>query len=230
MSEMIRAEGLTKTYRSGKAKLEVLKGIDLTIEKGELVAIHGPSGVGKSTLLHILGTLDRPTTGTVKYVDTNLNSLSDKMLARLRNQRIGFIFQFYHLLPEFTALENVLLPAMVNGQRRKEARERAHELVAAVGLSERETHKPDELSGGEQQRVAIARALMNNPEVVFGDEPTGNLDEKTSHEIYKLISHLNKEYGTTFVIVTHEPSLVSAASRTIRMMDGRIENVSHNYL
>ncbi|MBI5116376.1 ABC transporter ATP-binding protein [Candidatus Poribacteria bacterium] len=228
MSELIRAEGLTKTYRSGKAKLEVLKGIDITIEKGELAAIHGPSGVGKSTLLHILGTLDRPTSGTVKYGNTDLNSLNDKTLARLRNQRIGFIFQFYHLLPEFTALENVLLPAMVNGRRLKEARERAHQLVASVGLSERETHKPDELSGGEQQRVAIARALMNNPEVVFGDEPTGNLDEKTSLEIYRLISRLNEEYGTTFVIVTHESSLASAASRTIRMMDGRIENVSHN--
>ncbi|MBI4831238.1 MAG: ABC transporter ATP-binding protein [Candidatus Lindowbacteria bacterium] len=223
MSELIKAEGLRKGYRSGKAQLEVLKGIDFAIAKGELVAIHGPSGVGKSTLLHILGTLDRPTSGTVKYGETDLNSLTDKMLARLRNQRIGFIFQFYHLLPEFSALENVLLPSMVNGHGIAEAKERARRLLAAVGLSEREHHKPDELSGGEQQRVAIARALINDPEVVFADEPTGNLDEKTSREIYKIISRLNREYGTTFVIVTHESSLASAANRSIRMMDGKIQ-------
>jgi lipoprotein-releasing system ATP-binding protein len=223
MSELIRAEGLTKVYRSGKAKLEVLRDINLTIEKGEFVAIHGPSGVGKSTLLHILGTLDRPTSGTVKYGDVNLNSLNEKTLARLRNQRIGFIFQFYHLLPEFTAIENVLLPALVDGHRLKDAKERARRLLAAVGLSERESHKPDELSGGEQQRVAAARALINNPEVVFADEPTGNLDEKTGREIYKLMNNLNKEYGTTFVVVTHELSLAGAADRSIHMMYGKIE-------
>lgn len=223
MNELIRAEGLTKEYRSGGARLEVLKGIDLTIKRGEQVAIHGPSGVGKSTLLHILGTLDRPTSGKLSYGDMSINGLSEKALARLRNERIGFIFQFYHLLPEFTALENVLLPAMVNGKRMKEARDRARRLLHSVGLSERETHKPDALSGGEQQRVAIARALMNAPEVVFADEPTGNLDEKTSGEMYELIQHLNEEYGTTFVIVTHESSLARAANRSLHMVDGRIE-------
>lgn len=223
MSELIRAEGITKTYRSGKNILEVLKGIDLAITQGEMVAIHGPSGVGKSTLLHILGTLDRPTSGTLRYGDVAVTGLSDRMLARLRNKRIGFIFQFYHLLPEFTARENVLLPAMVNGQRLKDAHERARQLLASVGLTEREVHRPDALSGGEQQRVAIARALINNPDVVFADEPTGNLDEKTSHEVYELMRRLNEEYGTTFVIVTHESSLARAASRSLRMMDGRIE-------
>jgi lipoprotein-releasing system ATP-binding protein len=210
-------------YRSGGAELEVLKGIDLTIERGEQVAIHGTSGVGKSTLLHILGTLDRPTSGTLSYGNISINGLGERALARLRNERIGFIFQFYHLLPEFTALENVLLPAMVNGQRLKDARGRARRLLDSVGLSERETHKPDALSGGEQQRVAIARALMNSPEVVFADEPTGNLDEKTSGEMYELIRHLNEKYETTFVIVTHEPSLARAANRSLHMVDGRIE-------
>jgi lipoprotein-releasing system ATP-binding protein len=223
MSEIISAEGLTKVYRSGRTQLEVLKGIDLTIKKGELVTIHGHSGVGKSTLLHILGTLDRPTSGTLRYGDTRINGLSEKVLAKLRNKHIGFIFQFYHLLPEFTALENVFLPAMVNGNRLKDARERAHRLLTEVGLKERETHKPDALSGGEQQRVAIARALINEPDVVFADEPTGNLDEKTSLGIYELIKNLNKELDTTFVIVTHEQSLARATSRSLRLVDGRIE-------
>lgn len=223
MSELLRAEGLRKTYPTGSLDLEVLKGIDLTIESSEMVAIHGPSGVGKSTLLHILGTLDRPTSGRFTYGEIDVQSLREKELARLRNKHIGFIFQFYHLLPEFTALENVLLPAMVKGEKTLDARKRAKELLASVGLSDRETHKPDALSGGEQQRVAIARALMNQPEVVFADEPTGNLDEKNSLEIYKIIKALNEERGTTFVIVTHESSLATIANRTLRMTDGRIE-------
>lgn len=223
MSERIRAEGLTKAYGAGSVKLEVLKGIDLTIEPGEVVAIHGPSGAGKSTLLHILGTLDRPTSGAVRYGNLSISDLSEKVLAGLRNERIGFIFQFYHLLPEFTALENVVLPAMVSGKRLKDARQRARRLLASVGLSDRESHKPDALSGGEQQRVAVARALTNEPEVVFADEPTGNLDGQNSNEIYKLIRRLNEEYGTTFVIVTHEPSFARAAGRSLRMVDGRIE-------
>ncbi len=223
MNDLIRAEGLTKVFRSGATQLEVLKGIDLAIEAGEMVAIHGPSGVGKSTLLHILGTLDRPTGGKVTYGDLDIGRLGDRQIARLRNERIGFIFQFYHLLPEFTALENVLLPAMLNGRQLKDARERSRRLLESVGLGGRETHKPDALSGGEQQRVAIARALVNNPEVVFADEPTGNLDEKTSGEIYKLIKQLNSEYGTTFVIVTHEQALAQGAGRSIKMVDGRIE-------
>ena len=223
MSEPIIAQDLTKVYRVGKVKLEVLKGISLTIEPGEMVAIHGPSGAGKSTLLHILGTLDRPTGGTLKYGDLKIDGLSEKRLAGLRNKRIGFIFQFYHLLPEFTAVENVLLPAMVSGKKPKEARPRARRLLASVGLGERENHKPDALSGGEQQRVAIARALINKPEAVFADEPTGNLDAKNSREIYDLIGRLNEEYGTTFVIVTHEPSLADAALRSLHMADGRIE-------
>lgn len=223
MSERITAEGLTKTYALGNVELEVLKGIDFDIRPGEVVTIHGPSGAGKSTLLHILGTLDRPTSGTVSYGETSVSGLSDKELAGLRNERIGFIFQFYHLLPEFTALENVVLPAMVSGKRLKDARRNARRLLALVGLGDREAHKPDALSGGEQQRVAIARALTNEPEVVFADEPTGNLDENNSREIYRLISRLNEEYGTTFVIVTHEPSLANTADRSLRMVDGRIE-------
>jgi len=223
MSELIRAECLTKEYGCGSTRLEVLKGIDCTINKGEVLTIHGPSGVGKSTLLHILGTLDSPTAGSVRYGDVTVGSLNERMLARLRNQRIGFIFQFYHLLPEFSALENVLLPAMVNGQSPKTARQRARELLSSVGLGERETHKPEALSGGEQQRVAIARALVNRPEVVFADEPTGNLDRETSIEIHNLIGHLNKRYGTTFVVVTHEASLSFGAHRSLHMMDGRLE-------
>jgi lipoprotein-releasing system ATP-binding protein len=223
MSERITARGLTKTYAVGNTKLDVLKGVDIAIEPGEVVAIHGPSGAGKSTLLHILGTLDRPTSGTISYGDLSVNSLSDRALSGLRNERIGFIFQFYHLLPEFTALENVVLPAMVSGKRIKEARQRARRLLASVGLGEREAHKPDELSGGEQQRVAIARALTNEPEIVFADEPTGNLDESNSREIYSLMSRLNEEYRTTFLIVTHEPSLAGLAGRSLHMADGRIE-------
>jgi lipoprotein-releasing system ATP-binding protein len=222
MSERIGAEGLTKAYGAGGTKLEVLKGIDLTIEPGEVVAIHGPSGAGKSTLLHILGTLDRPTSGTVRYGDLNIADLGEKRLAGLRNKRIGFIFQFYHLLPEFTAIENVILPAMVNGSKFKGADQRAHSLLAAVGLSDRATHRPDALSGGEQQRVAIARAFINDPEVIFADEPTGNLDERNSREVFDLMKDLNRQYGTTFVIVTHEPELAEAAGRSLRMADGRI--------
>ncbi len=224
MSERIRAEGLTKTYGVGDVELKVLKGIDLTIERGEMVVIHGPSGAGKSTLLHILGTLDRPTSGTISYGDLSVESLGEKTLAGLRNERIGFIFQFYHLLPEFTAIENVALPSMVRGTRLDEGRRRARKLLESVGLKDREKHKPDELSGGEQQRVAIARALINEPDVVFADEPTGNLDEQNSVEIYNLMTRLNEEHGTTFVIVTHEPSLANAAGRSFRMVDGRIEN------
>ena len=224
MSERITATGLTKSYGVGAVKLEVLKGIDLTIEPGEVVAIHGPSGAGKSTLLHILGTLDRPTSGTVSYGELGVESLGEKTLAGLRNERIGFIFQFYHLLPEFTALENVFLPYMVRGKRLDEGRQRARKLIESVGLKDREKHRPDALSGGEQQRVAIARAFINEPEVVFADEPTGNLDEQNSIEIYNLMARLNEEHGTTFVIVTHEPALASAAGRTLRMVDGRIEN------
>jgi lipoprotein-releasing system ATP-binding protein len=222
MSERIRAEGLTKAYGTGGVKLEVLKGIDLTIEPGEVVAIHGPSGAGKSTLLHILGTLDRPTSGTIRYGDLNVDGLGEKRLAGLRNERIGFIFQFYHLLPEFTAIENVILPAMVNGTKFAGADQRARRLLASVGLSDREKHKPDALSGGEQQRVAIARAFINDPEVIFADEPTGNLDERNSLDVFDLMKGLNEEYGTTFVIVTHESSLAKSAGRSLRMADGRI--------
>ena len=226
MSESIKAEGVRKVYGAGSVNLEVLKGIDLTIEPGQMVAIYGPSGAGKSTLLHILGTLDRPTSGTVRHGDMCVSDLSEARLATLRNERIGFIFQFYHLLPEFTALENVVLPAMVKGEPIKDSRERAAMLLASVGLEERQHHKPDALSGGEQQRVAIARALINGPDVVFADEPTGNLDEQNSLEIYKLIKRLNEEYSTTFVIVTHESSFARIAGRSIGMVDGLITEES----
>jgi lipoprotein-releasing system ATP-binding protein len=218
--------GLHKSYLSGETQVHVLKGIDLAISRGEILSIVGPSGVGKSTLLHLMGALDRPDSGSVLLEGQDLFLLSENARARLRNLRIGFVFQFYHLLPEFTALENVLMPALIyeKGRRARgvERARRAEELLGLVGLKDRIRHKPAELSGGEQQRVAIARALMNEPSLVLADEPTGNLDMRTSAELHHLIAELNARSRQTFVIVTHNEALAGIAHRHLRMVDGRI--------
>lgn len=215
---MIRGVNITKEYN----QLKVLKNVNLEIEKGEIVTIVGKSGAGKSTLLHILGTLDRPTSGEI-YLDGKLStSLSDSQLNTFRNEHIGFVFQFHHLLPEFTAIENVMMPALIKRSSRKESEARAKELLDYLGLSQRTQHKPSQLSGGEQQRVAVARALMNKPLVIFADEPSGNLDTQTSKELHDLFYKLNKELNQTFVIVTHNTELASMANRTIQMQDGNI--------
>jgi lipoprotein-releasing system ATP-binding protein len=203
--------------------LDVLKGIDMDIRKGEILAIMGPSGVGKSTLLHILGGLDRPTQGNVYIEDNDIFSCNDETLARFRNKHIGFVFQFHYLLPEFSALENVTMPALISRKNIKDVAETARELLTEVGLEKRFNHKPRELSGGEQQRVAFARALINNPVVVLADEPSGNLDLTNSNALHRLIWDLVRQKGKTFVVVTHNDELASRADRVIRLFDGRIE-------
>ena len=215
---MIQATGIHKSYGS----LEVLKGIDLRIAKREIVSIVGASGAGKSTLLHIIGTLDKADRGQLCIDGTEINKLNDTDLAAFRNQKIGFVFQFHHLLPEFTALENICIPAYIGGMGKKEAIERAEQLLEYLNLSNRKTHKPSELSGGEQQRVAVARALINQPAVVLADEPSGNLDSKSAEELHKLFSRLRDEMNQTFVIVTHNPTLAQMSDRTITIKDGRI--------
>jgi lipoprotein-releasing system ATP-binding protein len=215
---MIKGIHLSKQYGS----LQVVKNVSLEIAKGEIVTIVGKSGAGKSTLLHILGTLDRPTSGEVYLNNQLVSSLGDSQLSAFRNQHIGFVFQFHHLLPEFTALENVMIPAFIKKMPKKEAEARASELLNYLGLKERKTHKPSELSGGEQQRVAVARALMNKPLVIFADEPSGNLDTQTSKELHDLFYQLNKDFNQTFVIVTHNTELAAMAHRTIQMQDGTI--------
>lgn len=216
---MIEIKGITKSF----GKLEVLKGIDLSIEKGEVVSIVGPSGAGKSTLLQIIGTLDKPDNGEIIIDGTDINSLSKKKLAEFRNRNIGFVFQFHQLLPEFTALENIMIPAFISGASRSEAKKRATELLDFMGLSERAGHKPNELSGGEKQRVAVARALVNNPAVIMADEPSGSLDSKNKAELHQLFFDLRDRFGQTFVIVTHDESLANTTDRTIKMRDGRLE-------
>lgn len=215
---MIEAKGIRKRY----GELEVLKGVDLSIPKGEVVSIVGRSGAGKSTLLHILGTLDRADSGTLHIDGVEVGGLNDKKLSLFRNLRIGFVFQFHHLLPEFTALENVCMPAYIAGKDDREARARAMELLGFLGLSDRATHKPSELSGGEQQRVAVARALMNNPAVVLADEPSGNLDTASSQELHRLFFELRDCYQQTFIIVTHNTELADMADRKLVMVDGTI--------
>jgi len=200
----------------------VLKDINLDVYSGEVVAIMGPSGAGKSTLLHILGALDRPSSGRVLYAGMEIFRLDNDALASFRNRRVGFVFQFHHLLPEFTAIENTMMPALINGLGWQEATDRASRLLGEVGLSERLTHRPGELSGGEQQRVAVARALMLQPDVVLADEPTGNLDTKTAEELFDLMLALNRDKRVTFIVVTHNESLASRCARIIRMIDGRI--------
>ncbi len=222
MSEFIRAEGVYKSFRVGSGTVEVLKGVDLGIEKGEFVAIVGPSGVGKSTLLHLLGALDRPTAGEISYEGVSLARLDNGQLASFRNQTVGFIFQFHHLLPEFTALENVMMPLLVARRKTSEARAIAASLLEEVGLEPRLNHRPAELSGGEQQRVAIARSLGAGPKVILADEPTGNLDTKTGDAAFELLRRLNRERGLTFVMVTHNEGLARRSDRIVAMLDGRI--------
>ncbi|MCD8284871.1 MAG: ABC transporter ATP-binding protein [Prevotellaceae bacterium] len=216
---MITAQGITKSFGT----LEVLRGIDLSVKEGEVVSIVGPSGAGKTTLLQILGTLDKPDSGSVLLNGQDIGLLSQTKLARFRNQQIGFVFQFHQLLPEFTALENVMIPAFIGGSDKRKARKRAAELLSFMGLADRLTHKPNELSGGEKQRVAVARALVNNPAVVMADEPSGSLDTKNKEELHKLFFSLRDTFGQTFIIVTHDESLAQTTDRTIRMRDGLIE-------
>ena len=215
---MIEIKGVTKSFGS----LQVLKGIDLRIEKGEIVSIVGPSGAGKTTLLQILGTLDKPDSGSVVVDGIETSTLSTNKLSEFRNTHLGFVFQFHQLLPEFTAIENIMIPAYIAGMKPKETRSRAEELLAFMGLSDRATHKPNELSGGEKQRVAVARALMNNPAVILADEPSGSLDSKNKEELHKLFFELRDKFGQTFVIVTHDETLATLTDRTIHLKDGRI--------
>lgn len=215
---MLKAEQITKRYDS----LQVLKGVDITVSKGEIVSIVGSSGAGKSTLLHILGTLDNADSGTITLNNQQIGLLKGKKLAAFRNQHIGFVFQFHHLLPEFTALENVSIPGWVAGTRKKEVAERATALLTRLGLEDRLHNKPQQLSGGEQQRVAVARALINQPDIVFADEPTDNLDSTNAAALHELFVQLQKEFQQTFLIVTHNEELAAMSDRVLHMKDGRI--------
>lgn len=220
---MIELRGITKSFGS----LQVLKGIDLDIGHKEIVSIVGPSGTGKTTLLQIMGTLDKPDNGTLHIDRVDVERLNENELARFRNLHIGFVFQFHQLLPEFTALENVMIPAYIAGLKQKQAEARAHELLDFMGLADRATHKPNELSGGEKQRVAVARALVNHPAVVLADEPSGSLDTQNKAELHQLFFHLRDTFDQTFVIVTHDEELARLTDRTIHMVDGRIEQTTH---
>lgn len=213
---MIRAKNITKSFGS----LQVLKGISLEVSKSEVISIMGASGAGKSTLLHILGTLSRPDSGSLEIDGTDVLKLSGNALSAFRNKKIGFVFQAHHLLPEFTSLENVMIPALIGGTSQKEARSTALALLSDLGLAQRISHKPSELSGGEQQRVAIARALVNSPAVLFADEPSGNLDSRTKEDLHNLFFSLRDKYGQTIVIVTHDPQLAAMCDRTLFMRDG----------
>ncbi len=215
---MIKLEGITKSFGT----LQVLKGIDLEINKGEVVSIVGPSGAGKTTLLQIMGTLDKPDSGQITLNGIEVSRMNEKDISAFRNRNIGFVFQFHQLLPEFTALENVMIPGFIAGIPTKEVTERAREILNFMGLAERETHKPNELSGGEKQRVAVARALINNPSVILADEPSGSLDTHNKEELHQLFFDLRDKLNQTFVIVTHDENLANLTDRTIHMLDGKI--------
>jgi len=220
---VIEAAGVTRTYRLEGVDVEALRGVTLRVEAGEYVAVTGPSGSGKSTLMHLLGALDRPTTGVVRVDGRDVSALSDAELAQLRNRTIGFVFQAFSLLPRFSALDNVLLPLIYRGVRRQDRRRRAREALESVGLGHRTGHRPNQLSGGEQQRVAIARALVGEPQVVFADEPTGNLDTRSGGEVMALLDRLNTDHGVAVVLVTHEPEIAAHAGRQVRVRDGLVE-------
>lgn len=219
METMIKLEGITKSFGS----LQVLKGIDLEIRKGEIVSIAGPSGAGKTTLLQIMGTLDSPDSGTVMISSTDVKQMKEKELSAFRNKNIGFVFQFHQLLPEFTALENVMIPAFIAGVSHSEANKRAMEILGFMGLVDRASHKPNELSGGEKQRVAVARALINHPAVILADEPSGSLDTHNKEDLHRLFFELRERLGQTFVIVTHDEGLSKITDRTIHLVDGCIK-------
>ena len=225
MSNFLQCNDIRKTYREGSLDTEVLKGVSFEIDKGELVAIIGTSGSGKSTLLHILGALDDASAGSVSFLDQDLASLSSNKQAKLRNQHLGFVYQFHHLLSDFSALENVAMPLLIGGKKPAKAKEEAQRLLDKVGLSHRVDHRPSELSGGERQRVAIARALVNKPALVLADEPTGNLDHNTALSIYDLMRELNREYDTAFLVVTHDGELAGKMDRQLHMQDGLLVNV-----
>ncbi len=222
LNTILLTDNLYKNYSIDKRTIEVLKGIDLEIYEGEIVAVMGPSGVGKSTLLHILGVLDRPTGGRVIIDDTEIFQYDDKMLAQYRNKTIGFVFQFHHLLPEFSALENIMLPGMIAGDSKDNLKNRAIELLTEVGLVDRLDHRPNELSGGEQQRVAVARALINSPRLLLADEPSGNLDRQSAETLHQLFWELNEKLNQTLIIVTHNVELAQQADRVIELFDGRV--------
>ncbi|MGA9120527.1 MAG: ABC transporter ATP-binding protein [Bacteroidota bacterium] len=226
LQSLLSVRALTKAFQIGReknGKLVVLRGVSMEVSKGEIIAIVGASGAGKSTLLHILGTLDRPTSGEVLFEGKNLFAMGDEQLAHLRNDRIGFVFQFHHLLPEFTALENVAMPALIHGKTLPEVRERALLLLRDVGLEDRADQKPPKMSGGEAQRVAVARAFMNQPGIVLADEPTGNLDSANAEILHNLVWEFNKKWGQTFIIVTHNESLAKRANRVLRIADGILQ-------
>jgi lipoprotein-releasing system ATP-binding protein len=216
---------LKKSFEHGGRTIDVLRGIDLTLRRGEMVAVVGASGVGKSTLLQVLGTLDLPTSGSIRFDGIDVTKMAPARLADFRNRTIGFVFQFHHLLPEFTAQENCAMPALIAGTARAEAMARAGRLLERVGLDHRRTHRPGELSGGEQQRVALARALIMDPKVLLADEPTGNLDTHTGEEIHRLLVELNREHGMTMLVVTHNADLASRMPRRVRMVDGLLEDM-----
>ncbi len=220
---LLETRGLCKSFHHDGRALNVLQDVDLVVERGERIAVVGSSGAGKSTLLHVLGTLDRPTAGHVLFEGTDVFAMGGRRLAAFRNRSIGFMFQFHHLLPEFTALENVMMPALIGRRAKGEAQAEAEKWLAAVGLTERVSHRPGELSGGEQQRVALARALMTRPALLLADEPTGNLDSTTSEGIHRLFDQINEEHGTAMLVVTHNHALASRMPRRLHMVDGRLE-------
>jgi lipoprotein-releasing system ATP-binding protein len=223
MNNLLEVRDLHKSYGSGGSRVDVLKGIDLNVAPGETIALVGASGAGKSTLMHVMGTIDTPTSGVVKFDGEEVFKMGGAALAAFRNLSIGFVFQFHHLLPEFSALENAMMPMLIGGMKRAEAEPVAAQLLKDVGLAHRMTHKPGELSGGEQQRVAIARALVRSPKLLLADEPTGNLDMKTSDEVHELLMEIHRKRGLTLIIVTHNEKLAAKMARTIRMADGKID-------